>query len=236
MDKQDIRERVWEELAETETARFPFPPHDRIPNFEGSPAAAARLGSLDVWGDAHAIKCNPDAPQRHVRERALEDGHTVFMAVPRLADPNPFQKLDPSQIDDPGSAATLSGASEYGRQVGPDAVPSLDIVVCGSVAVDEDGGRIGKGEGFSDLEFALLAEIGAVGPETTVLTTVHEHQIREAEAPLPHDAHDVPLDLVVTPERSFETETTYDRPTGIEWKLLDEQDVEAMPVLAARRP
>jgi 5-formyltetrahydrofolate cyclo-ligase len=29
-------------------------------------------------------------------------------------------------------------------------------VVCGSVAVNRQGARVGKGGGFSDLEFALL--------------------------------------------------------------------------------
>ena len=33
----------------------------------------------------------------------------------------------------------------------------LDLVVIGSVAVDKLGHRIGKGEGFADLEFAMAA-------------------------------------------------------------------------------
>jgi len=43
MDKQTIRETVWDALEEGGIARFPFPPHDRIPNFEGANEAAQRL-------------------------------------------------------------------------------------------------------------------------------------------------------------------------------------------------
>jgi len=39
-------------------------------------------------------------------------------------------------------------------------MPGLDAIVCGSVAVTRDGRRCGKGEGYSDLEFAILRELG----------------------------------------------------------------------------
>jgi 5-formyltetrahydrofolate cyclo-ligase len=35
-----------------------------------------------------------------VRQRALEDGKTVYMAVPRLAGPEPFFALDPDHLSD----------------------------------------------------------------------------------------------------------------------------------------
>ena len=38
-------------------------------------------------------------------------------------------------------------------------MPCLDAIVCGSVAVTRDGRRCGKGEGYSDLEFAILRAI-----------------------------------------------------------------------------
>lgn len=54
----------------------------------------------------------------------------------------------------------------------------VDLVVVGSVAVDRLGRRLGKGEGFADLEWALAASHhgGAVGPNTVVATTVHDCQ------------------------------------------------------------
>jgi len=41
-----------------------------------------------------------------------------------------------------------------------DQVPHLDLVICGSVAVNPDGVRIGKGAGYADIELGLLTEVG----------------------------------------------------------------------------
>ncbi len=233
MDKQSIRERVWDALADEGVARFPFPPHGRIPNVADAADAADRLA--DRVGPVETVKANPDAPQLPYRRRALREGTTVFFAQPRLRDAEPFLRLDPAAIppDELDRAPTVSHVDDYATPVGPDAVPHLDLVVCGSVAVDEAGGRVGKGEGFSDLEFAVLAELGAVDDETLVATTVHERQVLDA---VPHAPHDVPLDLVVTPERVVETGTTYSRPAGVDWTLVGDEAVAETPVLRRLRP
>jgi 5-formyltetrahydrofolate cyclo-ligase len=227
--KQAIRERIWDTLEADGIARFPYPPHDRIPNFAGADRAADRLAATDAWRTAAAIKANPDAPQLPARRRALHEGKPVYMAVPRLRDADCFTELDPDRIDpaDYDAAATVSKSDQYAERVGPDALPHVDLVVSGSVAVTESGRRIGKGEGFSDLEFAVLTELGHVDADTTVATTVHERQVVDAA---PTDAHDVPVDLIVTPERTVETGAT-ERPAGIDWDALPAERLEAIPVL-----
>ena len=124
-------------------------------------------------------------------------------------------------------------AAEDKDQVGPDEVDSVDLIVSGSVAVTEDGARIGKGEGYSDLEYALLDTLDLVDETTPIATTVHESQVVDKQVAV--DDHDVPLDLVVTPERAIETETPYDRSDGIDWSALDEERIEEMPVLRELR-
>ncbi|QGA81777.1 5-formyltetrahydrofolate cyclo-ligase [Halomicrobium sp. LC1Hm] len=233
MDKQTLRQRVWDDLEESGDARFPFPPHGRIPNFADADAAADRLAETAVWDAADAVKANPDAPQLPVRRAAMRAGKTVYMAVPRLRDEECFLRLDPAAVDDIDDATTVSGSSEAGVQVGPDEMPEIDLIVSGSVAVSERGARIGKGEGYSDLEYALLRELDLVDDETPVATTVHERQLRDHDRV---DEHDVAMDLVVTPERTIETATPYDRPDGVDWAALDEDRIEEMPVLEARRP
>lgn len=232
MDKETLRQRVWDELEDSGAARFPFPPHDRIPNYAGADAAADRLAETDAWGRAEAIKANPDAPQLPVRRAAMRAGKTVYMAVPRLREEKCFLRLDPDEVDDIDDATTVGGASEHGVQVGPDEMPAIDLIVSGSVAVSERGARIGKGEGYSDLEYAVLRELDLVDAETPVATTVHERQVWDHDRV---DAHDVPMDLVVTPERTIETDTPYDRPGGIDWAALDDDRIAEIPVLAARR-
>ena len=228
MEKQTLRERVWTDLEERGVARFPFPPHGRIPNYAGASEAADRLAEQPEWESATTIKANPDAPQLPVRRRALRDGKTVYMAVPRLRDERCFLKLDPDDLEDYDAATTVSGSSEHGEQIGPDEIDRVDLIVSGSVAVTEDGGRIGKGEGYSDLEYAVLRELGLVDEETPVATTVHDRQV--IGDPVALAAHDVTMDLVVTPERMVRPESS-DQPVGIDWDLLDADRRDEIPVL-----
>lgn len=231
MDKTSIRTTVWDRLEETGAARFPFPVTGRIPNFAGASDAAEQLFTLDSWEAADTVKANPDYAQFDIRVGALEAGRDVYVAVPRLAEEACFRHLDPVTIDDPSDAATISGANEHGVPRLPDALPQIDLIVVGSVAVTTVGVRIGKGEGYSDLEYALLREFDLVDDGTSVVTTVHEQQVIEPSIdPSPHD---VPVDWIVTPERTIDVTSDYPPPAGIDWSLLSPTDVEEKPALAA---
>ncbi len=74
----------------------------------------------------------------------------------------------------------------------------VDLIVCGTVAVNRRGVRIGKGAGYSDIEVALLTEAGLIGPATVIVTTVHRLQVVADE--LPETEHDFSVDLIVTPD------------------------------------
>ncbi|OVE84851.1 5-formyltetrahydrofolate cyclo-ligase [Natronolimnobius baerhuensis] len=229
MDKQHLREQLWDDLEDSGEARFPFPPHGRIPNFAGADAAAERLAETTAWERADVIKANPDAPQLPVRRAALRAGKTVYMAVPRLRDEQCFLRLDPAEIDDIDHATTVGGSAEVGVPVHPDAVDPIDLIVAGSVVVTPAGGRIGKGEGYSDLEYAILSEFDLVDDETVTVTTVHEMQVTDAT--LSFSPHDVFMDLIVTPERVLETTPDADRPAGIDWDELGDDQRAEIPIL-----
>jgi 5-formyltetrahydrofolate cyclo-ligase len=222
---------VWRALGEAGVARFPGA-EGRIPNFVGAEAAAERLRATGAWRAARTLKANPDAPQWPVRQRALEDGKTVYMAVPRLTDEHPFFLLDPRALaDPPRKASSIKGASRSARRVGVDELEAVDLVVAGCVAVGEDGARLGKGGGFSDLEFALASEAGLIGPRTVLATTVHDVQVRDAGT-IPTVAHDFRLDLVVTPTRVIEVRRRGRRTTGrVRWEELDDEKLAAIPLL-----
>jgi 5-formyltetrahydrofolate cyclo-ligase len=235
--KAALREEVWSALTAARVARFPGAA-GRISNFVGAEAAAERLRATPEWKRAATLKANPDSAQLPVRQRALEDGKTVYMAVPRLAEADPFFLLDPAHLaDTPRKAASISGATRSARRVAVADLAPVDMVVTGCVAVGEDGARLGKGGGFADLEYALAAAAGLICPETLVVTTVHELQVRPAGS-IPTAAHDVPVDLVVTPERVIDCRRCRAaRPDArIRWSELTDEKIAAIPLLAGLRP
>jgi 5-formyltetrahydrofolate cyclo-ligase len=233
--KADLRTEVWAALRAAKASRFPAP-EGRIPNFVGAEAAAERLRGTDAWQEAGTLKANPDSPQWPVRQRALEDGKLVFMAVPRLAGPEPFFLLDPEHLAGSArEASSIKGASGSARPVGLDRLSPVDLVVAGTVAAGLDGARLGKGGGFSDLEFAVASEAGLIGPQTVVVTTVHEVQVLPA-GQIPVTDHDVPLDLIVTPERVIRCPRRKGRPAGtVRWDELTDEKIESIPLLARLR-
>ncbi len=84
----------------------------RIPNFVGAEQAAERLRECAEWRRAQTVKSNPDSPQLPVRQRALQDGKTLYMAVPRLASERPFLALDPAALPvPPRQAVSIGGAA-----------------------------------------------------------------------------------------------------------------------------
>jgi 5-formyltetrahydrofolate cyclo-ligase len=234
--KAALRQQIWDAMRAARVARFPGAA-GRIPNFTGAEAAAERLRTSAEWQAAGTLKANPDSAQLPVRQRALEDGKTVYMAVPRLADKQPFFALDPDHLAAPPRAvASIKGAARSARRVALSELTAVDLVVMGSVAAGEDGARLGKGGGFADLEYALAAAAGLIGPRTVCVTTVHELQVRPGGT-IPVTDHDVPVDFIVTPERIIDCRSAHGPrgPVRIRWDDLTEDKIAAIPLLAAQR-
>ncbi len=234
--KAALRDAVWRELDHPGIARFPKP-SGRIPNFVGAEAAARRLAETEEWGRAATVKSNPDSPQWPVRQRAVADGKLLYMAVPRLAEEQPFFLLDPARLEVGARQATsIKGAGRHARTVDVDELEPVDLVVAGCVAVDEFGARLGKGGGFSDLELAVAAAAGLVDDHTVIATTVHELQVLPAGS-VPTTDHDLHVDLVVTPDRVLRCPRPAGRArTALRWDELTEAKIAAIPLLRRLRP
>jgi 5-formyltetrahydrofolate cyclo-ligase len=228
--KDEVRAEVWRAMEREGVARFPGA-EGRIPNFAGAKAAAERLSRHSAWTSAETLKANPDSPQTHARRLALDQGKLLVMAVPRLRDQHPFRLLDPRKLSghQRREAATIKGALRYGKVIDLDQVPELDLVLTGSVAVNLKGARIGKGGGFSDLEYGLLRESGKIDRRTVIATTVHPIQIRAEN--LLMTGHDIPVNLVATPRAVIEVDGAYGRPVGILWDHLQPPQIHEIPVL-----
>jgi len=228
--KSEIRWRIWRLLEEKNIATFPRPVYGRIPNFKGSDIACENLAKLEIFKNARVVKVNPDSPQRRIREICLEQGKILIMPTPRIR--NGFLLLDPSKIPKYAyrEASTISGAYRWGISVKPWNLPKVDLVIIGSVAVDLRGIRLGKGEGYAELEWAILSECGKVDDSTIIVTTVHDLQVL-TDFEIPYDEFDLPVDLIVTPTRIIETRRVKDRPRGIIWEKLPPEKLREIPIL-----
>jgi 5-formyltetrahydrofolate cyclo-ligase len=234
MTKQELREKIWTLLETKGVARFPGA-RGRIPNFKGAEKCAEKVAELDVWKEAKVVKANPDSPQRAIRHLALKQGKTIYMAVPRLREEKCFVELDPKKLSGGKiyEASSIKGAFALGRQISLKKMKPVDLILCGSVAVRRDGLRLGKGGGYSDLEFALALEAGIIEQNAPIITTVHPLQIVDQKIEL--QPHDIPVDFIVTPDESIKCRTKYPRPRGIYWQYLNDEKIAAIPVLQRMR-
>ena len=202
--KDDVLEAVWTAM-ELARASHTKKVHDKIPYFRGAQEAAERVFSLPAWQNAKVLKGNPDKAQRPLRQRALEEGKVLYMAVPRLKQEQCFIELDPGVLEvSPKEAATISGAFRHGQSVFVEEMRPVDLVISGSVAVNRLGTRVSKGGGYADLEYGLAITAGIV-------------------------------DYVATPEEVIHCSREMPRPTGIYWEDLNESKISKIPVLQKLR-
>ena len=242
--KWAVRKRIWDAMEKTNVAQFPRPVHHRIPNFVNADKAAANLASLPCFKNAQCVKVNPDTPQKAVRAAVLESGKTLMTPQPRLR--TGFfsvlsKSLVPAMADDDKTlkkCCTSAGVASHGVPLDLDEMQSrkCDLLVIGSCAVDpKSGARLGKGEGFAELEYAIMRMTGTIDDDTLVVTTVHDTQVlSDGEIDTSRLLrHDVPVDLIVTPTRTIWTDETAKppKPTGIYWDILSPQKLAQVKVL-----
>jgi len=239
-----IRKRVWDEMEERNIARQPRPVHHRIPNFDGAADAAARLAELPEFKEARCVKVNPDTPQRPVRQTVLEQGKVLLTPQPRLrtgffstltmADNLPPESEGGSATERAALLTNSKGVAQWGTPVGLDADYTVDCVVVGSTAVcPKSGARVGKGEGFAELEWGILSLQGQLdAARVPVVTTVHDCQVVDDMPQGQLTKHDVPVDIIVTPSRVIRVGAgRAPKPAGVFWELLSPQKLAQIRVL-----
>jgi 5-formyltetrahydrofolate cyclo-ligase len=192
--KRLLREEIWRKLEAEGVARFPLPCSGHVPNFEGSDKAAQNVRPLTEWKEAKVVFVNPDFAQQKVREYALLDGKVLVMASPKLE--RGYVVVDPAKVRGSESqASTIRGAFSLGKIVDPQQMPRPDLIVEGSVAIDLNGHRLGKGGGYGDVEIRTLkTEFGSL----PVVTTVHDMQVVPS---VPSEEEDEKVSIIVTPTR-----------------------------------
>eukprot|EP00210_Caulerpa_lentillifera_P003835 g3663.t1 len=232
--KWDVRCHIWGLMERQNIARSPRPVQNRIPNFENSDTAAIALSELSVFKAAKMIKISPDQSLKKVREIALIQGKHLYVVKPGMKS-GLFSLLKPESISKKklSDVVSIAAMNRLGTPVSLDDKIKIDLIIVGSVAVDlETGGRIGKGEGYSDLEYGILRTIGAITAKTKVITIVHDVQVLKMTNATHLSDYDVPVDVIVTPTRVIYTSPSKPKPTkGIFWNLLNPRQLERIEVL-----
>lgn len=236
--KWKVRKRIWDYLEDNDLAERPRPVHNRIPNFKGSTEAGKRLAALPEFSKAQVVKVNPDTPQRSVRIAALEQKKVLYVPQPRLRT-GFFSRLMPGSVtpQDFRFASTPGGMRQFAQPLGLDDRTKIDIIVVGSTAVNPDtGARVGKGEGFAELEYGILRLLGQIDDSTPVVTCVHDCQVVRENMPpegISLMKHDVPVDIIVTPTQIFrvDPQKRWPKPVGIYWDLLSREKLNQVKIL-----
>ena len=212
-------------------ARFPRPVYNRIPNFVGAEKAAIKLKSMFCYRKANVLKIDPDSPQRAVREIALINDKKVVMPVPRLKSNQGFLMLDPAILEmrECKRVSTIKGAFQLGKNIHPRDLPKIDLIICGAVAVSDNGMRIGKGSGYGEFEFAILREFNKVDENTPVIAIVHDIQLISEE--LIPESYDLTVNYIVTPTRVIKTKNPFSKPKGLIWEKISKDRLREIPLL-----
>ena len=190
MSLNRIRHEVWERMERGRLTLRPRPCYYRVPNFVGVSEATRRLETLPEFAAARCVLCASDQVLEEARRRVLSTGRRLALIHQDAL--WEVSSLDAQEYD---TLLWLNRVAELGR---PLETP-VDLILVGSIAVDERGLRVGRREApEEDLLRALLGT--ALVPEATpVGTLVHETQVY-ARIPA-RGARGPRVSVVVTPER-----------------------------------
>lgn len=230
--KLSFRLQTWEKLEKMEQVVFPRPCKFRIPRFKGENEAVEKLAELDAFKESKVVKVNLDKAHERVRLEVIQSGKSLIAGTPGLKEAVFLLMRPPMEANKLANrlAASRIGIRHLGSALDFYSGVKAELVVLGSVAVDRKGHRIGKGEGFTDLEYAILSKLGIIDPEATIVTVVHDLQVYEELPESIFKPWDVPVDIIVTPTQVIHIEKKLPRPS-LQWNLLSNRRVNDIPII-----
>lgn len=238
--KRTFRLETWQKIKEQKLSpvrRFnSFGMFNKIPYLIDVDKAAELLAETDEFKKANSIKVNIDLAQEQVKLEVIKAGKTLLVP-PSHKSANVYAKIlapaDTSELDLAAQKKLikLQGTEDTFVEIDINSTEKIDMVVVGSYAVDRQGRRIGKGNGYVDLDIGILTHLGCLTKDTLIVTTVHDVQVYDTLPENLFQSYDLPLDLIVTPTEVIRVGKRMARPAGIEWNLLSSRRLEIVPVL-----
>jgi 5-formyltetrahydrofolate cyclo-ligase len=218
-----VRQKVWDRMREVARpdSRYVYDFASYNPDYPGSERFPDALRALPFYAGTGPVFVTPDNCLDIFRSEVIREGRPMLQTV---AVAMGFHFIGPGDVP-PGSerfAGTLDGALIFGKPVDLEfvrALGPLDWVVTGTCAVNPSTGvRFGKGHGFFDLEWGIMASLGIVNEETPLIICAHDYELVDEE--LPAADFDTAGDWVITPTRTIKIPRTIKKPPGIDWNVL----------------
>lgn len=182
--------------------------------------AAEQLRRHPGYKAASRIFVGPSAFLHQVRINCLLDGKELIMPGPGLKDG--FYRFRPNSIAfrDLPRAVTVKGMGRFAAKMTRQDLTrlSLSLLITDAVAIDTGGGRLGDGQGFFDLSYAIFAAHGTLTDRATVMVLALPEQI-VAES-LPCASWDVPVDFIITGDTVQSIAAAPPPPRRIYWDAL----------------
>lgn len=237
--KRTFRLETWQKIKEQKLSpvrRFnSFGMFNKIPYLVGVDKAAELLAETEEFKKSNSIKVNIDLAQEQVKLEVIKAGKTLLVP-PSHKSTNVYARVkncDPAELDLAAQKKIikLQGDEDTFEEIDINNTEKIDMVVVGSYAVSRTGQRIGKGNGYVDLDIGILTHLGCLTKDTLIVTTVHDVQVYDTLPENLFQSYDLPLDLIVTPTEVIRVSKRLTRPTGIEWNLLSSRRLEIVPVL-----
>lgn len=178
MTKEELRHQV--RIAKTQyAAQMPL----------WSEQLCCSISDMKEWGSAKTVLCYsalPDEPQlQKLIDEALAEGKRVFLPVV-IGDDLVIRQYK-------GHRQMAKGAFHImeptGENVPREQYNDIELAIVPGMAFDKDGHRLGRGKGYYDKLLPRLTKAVCVGVCFPF----------QYFSEIPHEAHDVGMDLVVTP-------------------------------------
>ena len=228
----NIRQKIWKELVSVALpdSRFHLNFAEYIPDFDNSDSAIQRVISLDEYKQCEYAFITPDNCLVGLRQQMIEDGIPFVMSTYGIY--RGFLLIEPGMVPDGDAkyAAWLDGMEHFGRPIKLDEIAQgrkFDFLVTGASAVSKNGVRFGKGHGFFDLEWGMFTDVGVVDEKTAIAAVIHECQLVEED--LTPSETDILVDYIVTPMELHRVLNRVQRPSGIKWSLLNNDQIQDTP-------
>lgn len=164
-------------------------PHDRDRAAEAIALHAAALPALARASRVAAYLSLPSEPGTGPLLDLLAGNGAEILVPIGLPD----RSMDWARHASGAVAAGALGVPEpTGAPLGPGALSSCDVALVPALAVDHAGNRLGRGAGYYDRALAAFTGV--------VCAVVFDDELLPH---IPHEAHDRPVDLVLTPAGVF---------------------------------